>query len=144
MPTIDLISQARYINNPEYIKVHPEKVIELFNSLADALDTLTARAEQAERELAELKEANRWISVKDGLPKEHDSMFAKFYGTDNWNNVMWQKQSNQVNVAIEFEVGTRIASTLYTHDGEWKYTNKIIKQKVTHWRPLPQPPQKGE
>ena len=95
-------------------------------------------------ELEKLRKENRWIPVGERLPEEHDSMFAKFYGTEQWSNVMWKKQSDQVNVVLGFEDGTRTVSTLYTHDEQWKYTNKIVKQKVTHWQPLPQPPSTGE
>ena len=112
-------------------------------TLGDHLDAAADALEAADNRVKELKAAQRWIPCEERLPEEHNSMFAKFYGTDKWNNVMWQKQSNQVNVVLEFEDGTRMASTLYTHDGKWKYTNKLIKQTVTHWRPLPAPPQKG-
>ena len=95
-------------------------------------------------ELEKLRKESCWISVGERMPEEHDSMLSKYYGTENWNNAMWRKHSEYVNVSLEFEDGTRIASTLKTHDGKWKYTNKIVKQTVTHWMPLPKPPQEGE
>ncbi len=61
-----------------------------------------------------------WIPVEDRLPEEHNSMFAKFKGTDMWDNAMFEKKSDEVNVAIEFEDGKRKTTTSYTLDGKWK------------------------
>lgn len=84
----------------------------------------------------------KWIPVSEGMPEEHDTMFAKFKGTDKWNDFMFEKRSNDVNVTIEFDDGSRITQTLYTIDGEWKRETNI-KYKVIAWRPLPEP-YKGE
>ncbi len=35
-----------------------------------------------------------WIRVKDGLPKEHDSLLAKYYGTAKWNSAMFRKEAD--------------------------------------------------
>lgn len=35
---------------------------------------------------------NGWIPVKERLPEEHDSIFAKFKGTDNWKRGMFEKK----------------------------------------------------
>lgn len=82
-----------------------------------------------------------WIPVEDGLPEEHDSIFAKFKGTDMWSNAMFGKSSDEVNVTFEFEDGTRKTGTSYTIDGKWKCEkgNCAVKRKVVAWRPIPEP-----
>lgn len=80
-----------------------------------------------------------WIPVEERLPEEHNSMFAKFKGTDMWNDVMFEKISDEVNVTIELEDGTRTTTTSYTLDGKWKVEKEqqVVKKKVTAWQPLP-------
>lgn len=46
-------------------------------SALDIVNTLLNDFEQDEKE-------NGWILVSERLPEEHDSIFAKFKGTDNW------------------------------------------------------------
>lgn len=85
-----------------------------------------------------------WILVEEKLPVEHDSMFAKFKETKNWHNGMFEKRSDEVNVTVEFEDGTRKTTTSYTLDGKWKAEpNQVVKQKVVAWTPFPEP-YKGE
>lgn len=85
------------------------------------------------------------ILVDERLPEEHDSMFAKFKGTDKWDNTMFEKKSDEVNITYELENGTRKTGTSYTLDGKWKIEkeNLIVKKKVVAWQPLPEP-YKGE
>lgn len=45
-------------------------------SALDIVNTLLNDLEQDEKE-------NGWIPASEGLPEEHDSIFAKFKGTDN-------------------------------------------------------------
>lgn len=81
-----------------------------------------------------------WIPVENKLPEEHNSMFAKFKGTDMWDNAMFEKKSDEVNVTIELEDGTRKTTTSYTLDGKWKVEKgqQVVKKKVTAWQPLPE------
>lgn len=78
-----------------------------------------------------------WIPVEERLPKEHDSIFAKWKGTDKWSKSMFEKTSGDVNVTVEYEDGKRKTITAHTVDGKWVIPNRIIKQKVIAWRPLP-------
>ena len=78
-----------------------------------------------------------WIPVEERLPKEHDSIFAKWKGTDKWSKSMFEKTSGDVNVTVEYEDGKRKTITAHTVDGKWVLPNRIIKQKVIAWRPLP-------
>lgn len=82
-----------------------------------------------------------WIPVEERLPEEHNSMFAKYYGTSQWSNVMWKQRSDKVNVIYELEDGTRKVTTSYTLDGIWKLEKeyRILKKKVVAWQPLPEP-----
>lgn len=83
---------------------------------------------------------NGWIPVEDGLPEEHKSMFAKLKGTHMWNNAMFEKVSDEVNVTIELEDGTRKTTTSHTLDGKWKVEKEcVVNKKVIAWRPLPEP-----
>lgn len=85
---------------------------------------------------------NGWISVKDRLPAETHSIFYPWYGRKEWRNAMWREQSDNVLVTVTFKDGTRLVTTGETHDGEW-YTSisKTLNPIVTHWMPLPEPPQ---
>lgn len=79
-----------------------------------------------------------WIPCSERLPEEHKSMFAKFKGTDKWSNAMFESCSDDVNVTVEFEDGSRKTMTLHTCDGEWKTDIRIVKFKVIAWQPLPE------
>ena len=91
------------------------------------------------KELMEYRKSNRWIPCSERLPEEHDSIFAKLKGTDKWSDVMFEKISDDVNVTVEFENGTRKTMTLHTNDGKWNTDNRITKFNVIAWQPLPEP-----
>ena len=84
-----------------------------------------------------------WVSVKDRLPDEHESLFARYNGTDKWRNAMFTTISDRVIVCAEYENGKRIVKTANTVDGVWKVKDIFHPCKVTHWMPMPHPP-KGE
>ena len=82
-----------------------------------------------------------WVSVKDRLPEEHESIFHKFLGTPMWSSAMWQQESDKVLVCVSFPDGTRIVTTGCLHNSDWMTTvSKTLPQTVTHWMPLPEPP----
>lgn len=86
-----------------------------------------------------------WVSVEDRLPEEHDSMFAKLYGTSKWNSAMWRTESDRVLVAILFPDGTRTVDKGKLEDGEWRTgVARVLPQKVTHWAVWPEPPEVSE
>lgn len=93
-----------------------------------------------------------WVSVEDKLPEETDSIFARHYGTDKWANAMWRSNSARVIVAVTLDDGSSTVATGTTHDGKWHTSiSDLLKPKVTHWMPMPEPPeakhekvQKGE
>lgn len=93
------------------------------------------------QELVDKADSFEWIPVSERLPDEHDSIFAKFYGTDKWNDALWKTQSMEVLVTIEYEDGTRSVTSSYSTDGKWEIEKivKLSKCKVVAWKPLPKP-----
>ena len=81
-----------------------------------------------------------WISVKDDMPKEHDSVFKRFKGTSHWAKEMFEKISDDVNVAVTFENGKRKTYAAHTTDGKWSGLPEVGNPVVTHWMPFPDPP----
>ena len=94
--------------------------------------------------LVDKAELFEWIPVSEKLPDEHDSVFAKSYGTDKWNNMFWRTTSNRVIATIKYNDGTVIVKEAFTHDGEWTVEKKNINCKVIAWMPLPEPYKPGE
>lgn len=86
-----------------------------------------------------LPDNDGWILVEEEMPKERKSIFAKLKNTERWSTSMFEKKSDDVNVTVEYEDGTRGTVTMHTLDGEWKYPRRIIKQKAIAWQPLPEP-----
>lgn len=84
-------------------------------------------------------ESFEWIPVSKKLPDEHDSVFAKLYGTDKWDDMFWRTTSNRVIATIKYNDGTVIVKEAFTHDGEWTIEKKNINCKVIAWMPFPQP-----
>lgn len=85
----------------------------------------------------------KWIPVTERLPEEHESIFAKIYGTNRWEPAMSCMVSDDVLAVVKFEDGTRKVKTARTTDGEWRLFNILKAKEVTHWMPMPEPP-KGE
>lgn len=81
------------------------------------------------------------IPISERLPEEHDSAFAKLYGTDKWSNALWRTQSKEVLVTIEYEDGVRTVKSSHTTDGKWVLEKraKLNKCKVVAWKPFPEP-----
>ena len=83
-----------------------------------------------------------WIPCSERLPKEHDSIFAECKGTNKWNEAMFEKISDDVNVTVKYENGTVKTMTTHTIDGKWKI-DSIVKCEVLAWMPLPAPYKEG-
>lgn len=103
------------------------------NEICDSMDTL--------RWLTEKADAFEWIPVTERLPEEHESIFAKLYGTDRWDNNLWRARSKEVLVTIEYEDGARTVKSSHTTDGKWVIEKKakFSKCKVIAWMPFPEP-----
>lgn len=93
------------------------------------------------QELVDKADPLEWIPVTERLPEEHESVFAKLYGTDRWDNNLWRARSEEVLVCIEYDDGSRSVTTSFTMDGEWRIERKRVLHdiKVIAWMPLPSP-----
>lgn len=91
------------------------------------------------QELVDKADPLEWIPVSEKLPEEHDSIFAKLYGTDNWDSKLHRTVSNRVLVTVQCDDGTRFVKESHTRDGEWADEKKCINCKVVAWSPLPNP-----
>lgn len=80
-----------------------------------------------------------WISVKDDMPPEYDSVFKHLKGTTKWKKGMFETNSDAVLVSVKYEDGTRETLPSYTVDGKWGNLSAIRKSEVTHWMPMPKP-----
>lgn len=101
-------------------------------SALDIVNVLLSDVEEDEIE-------NGWIPVSERLPEEHDSIFAKFKGTDNWKNGMFEKTSKYVIATVMYDDGTILAERAHTTDGIWKTEKPVLGGKVIAWKPLPEP-----
>ena len=93
------------------------------------------------QELVDKADPLEWIPVSEKLPEEHDSIFAKLYGTDRWDNNLWRARSEEVIVCIEYDDGSRSVTTSDTKDGKWtiEKRSKFSKCKVVAWMSFPKP-----
>ena len=117
----------------------------LASSLHDGTRFLKPEHEQEFRRAYEMaifaleQPEQKWIPVKDAMPEETDSIFARFYGTDRWRPAMFRKKSSKVIVAAMFEDGTYHTDIASTKDGEWYFDVKVVPKTVIAWMPLPAP-----
>ena len=91
------------------------------------------------KELVDKAESFEWIPVSKKLPDGHDSIFARLYGTDKWDDMFWRTTSNRVIATIKYNDGTIIVKESFTHDGEWTVEKRNINCKVIAWMPYPKP-----
>lgn len=118
----------------EAIETLKEKYIGL-----DVVDELVAFNTLIKEHFDHNEKADQWIPVEERMPEEHDTIFAKFKGTDKWNESMMENISDEVNVTIQYHDGSRKTTTSRTVDGVWTVEKKlrIINPKVIAWMPLP-------
>lgn len=83
---------------------------------------------------------NGWIPCSERMPVEHDSIFAKFKGTEKWKKAMFEKTSSVVNVTVVGEKGHVTTTQASTIDGKWSCDllrfNK--EYQIIAWQPLPE------
>ena len=84
------------------------------------------------QELVDKADSFEWIPISEGLPKEHDSIFAKLYGTDKWTSALWRTTSNIVIATIKYNDGTVIVKEAFTHDGEWTVEKRNTKRRLNN------------
>lgn len=101
----------------------------------DVLDMI----EQLQDDLEQDEKENGWIPVSERLPEEHDSIFAKFKGTDNWKRGMFEKTSKYVIATVVFDDGTVLVEQAHTTDGIWRTDKKVLGGTVVAWMDYPKP-----
>ena len=111
---------------------------EKHSALLEQNGKLRDAAAQVTKLAAEAAVERDWISVEDRLPEEHESIFAKAYGTKRWADGMFRTISDEVLACVAFEDGHKVTMTLRTHDGAWALSS-VHRGHVTHWMPLPEP-----
>lgn len=104
----------------------------LASDVMDMIEQLKDDLEQDEKE-------NGWISVSERLPEEHDSIFAKFKGTNNWKRGMFEKTSKYVIATVVFDDGTVLVEQAHTTDGIWRTDKKVLGGTVVAWMDYPEP-----
>ena len=127
-----------------------KKAIEIVSFELGKLPYISDAAQEALDYLegyAKLEEENLWHDLRenpDDLPEEHDSYFSKFYGTDKWQNSMFQKVSDNVIAAFGDNNGGIVCAEAHTIDGKWSARGSIVLSKFTvvAWRPIPTLPKK--
>ena len=83
-----------------------------------------------------------WISVKDRLPSEHDSLFTNH---PHLSKYMWDKESDDVIVYAVFPDGTGRTTEGRLRDGKWNTKiSPVLEPVITHWMPFPESPKDGE
>ena len=95
--------------------------------------------EQLQDDLEQDEKENGWISVSERMQEEHNSIFAKFKGTDNWKRGMFEKTSKYVIATVAFDDGTVLVEQAYTTDGIWKTDKKVLGGTVVAWMDYPEP-----
>ena len=100
--------------------------------------------EQLQDDLEQDEKENGWIPVSERLPEEHDSIFAKFKGTDNWKRGMFEKTSKYVIATVVFDDGTVLVEQAHTTDGIWRTDKKVLGGTVVAWMDYPEPYKEDE
>lgn len=125
-------------------------VIKDKNKLSEAMEKL-AEFEEKEKcgewldaiELAKIAialQSQKWIPCSERLPKERDSIFARWKGTDKWNKGMFEKISATMIAIVEYSNGEMASAPACTRDGKWRCDCIIGDNgKVIAWMPLPKP-----
>ena len=101
-------------------------------TLGDHLDAAATALEAADRRITELEAAQRWISVEERLPA-----VSEYRNGDKFKSM----DSNELVPFLVCCEDTEIPFRAF-YDGK-NWGDGWGKQNVTHWRKLPQPPEKG-
>jgi hypothetical protein len=157
MPKITMIEHARQLEselstaNNAYSGV--ERVnLELQRELAEANAELERRQAKIMRLSARPEVFARWIPVGDGLPKSGENVLAFVDRGDGWTRRIRAFRADQHTVeadddSIEYELAEYVESEdQYYLPAGWFEQNEYdehfwsVSDPVTHWMPLPSPP----
>ena len=107
-------------------------------TLGDHLDAAAAALEAADRRIAELKAAQRWIPASERLPDDVGSYLVYYH---EWSNGDFLPKYDDYRIRVmRFMSNEKWRMPMCTDKRCEADTNRA----VTHWQHLPQPPQKGE
>lgn len=109
----------------------------------DPLHSLVRDAyDDAVRRIRDVPDADP-VQWHNGLPPEHETVFARLKGTDKWLPSMFEKMLRNVLVTLEMcdKNGTpeRIVTVAHTVDGQWRGLPFIVPNKVIAWADMPAP-----
>ena len=108
-------------------------------TLGDHLDSAVDALEAADKRVKELDAAQRWIPCAERLPEYDPSKGANAY----WIAKKTRNGEWQMKIALYSDYG--YATTVDIPENvTWRDYDFCQIMNVTHWQPLPQPPQKGE
>ena len=106
-------------------------------TLGDHLDAAADALEAAEKRIAELEAAQRWISVEERLQDDVGSYLVYYH---EWSNGDFLPKYDDY----------RIRVMRFMNNGKWcmpvctdKRCEADTNRDVTHWQHLPRPPEKG-
>lgn len=120
--------------------MNKQTVIAALERLKDGTKgVVAATISDCQRVISAMDDDPGWISVTERMPDEHESLFARYKGTDKWFNGMFMTISDLVIICAEYENGERIVKTANTTEGIWKVKDSFYPCRVTHWIPLPNP-----
>lgn len=137
-----IFAASMSLSNPQEtpLNMTKEELVEAMGMAIKAIKEVQQyRTIGTQEECRTAMEKQNWIAVTEQMPKEHDSMFAKYKGTDKWDRFMFEKISHDVLATVENEKGNRYVRLAHTIDGKWGENIQIRKLKVIAWMPLPEP-----
>jgi len=111
-----------------------------FSAYDDTYDlVIHCESREEQKKAIEHLKSTSWIPVSERLPEEHDSIFAKFKGTDNWKRGMFEKTSKYVIATVVFDDGIVLVEQAHTTDGIWRTDKKVLGGTVVAWMDYPEP-----
>ena len=118
------------------------------NAFSVAIEIINQVEEEFNQSLANNNQSltnDGWILCSERLPEEHDSLFAMYKGTNKWDDAMFEKISDVVNVTVVDEKGKAVTTHAHTTDGIWHCDLLRCNRtyRIIAWQPLPEP-YKGE
>ena len=119
----------------EDTELEPEEIKRLWmRRAADAIEELQAQINgwiELERK-ALIKSVPKWINVKERLPEENGRYLVVLKRCGFVNDIKLNDEEIKI---LRYHDGWRLPY----HIPEW--INETLKQEVTHWMPLPEPPE---
>lgn len=103
---------------------------ELLDAAADLLEKLTDRCARYAEEIAVAQERPRWIPVTERLPEEGVPVLINYIGTDG--------KVYADGVAVWTYYGC------FWWEGSLADCDSEVAVPITHWMPLPEPPEEVE